>query len=155
MKDKTLNLDSNLSSVFGVDAVKLPSVVYDVEEVETKNLPVVEEGQAFDVDDEFEDIRNSMKRISVIGHDMLEEISAVARESEDHKAYDTAAMVLARVTEVELSRLEAYNKRNKAKGIDTTKKTQSNPTINQTNNTVFVGTTAQLFDQMNEPKDVN
>lgn len=131
--------------------------MFDIELEEEKPKEEIQElaleGEKIDLD--FEKTRKNLEELLETGKEALSFAMAVAKQSDDPKAYQVVSNMMAQISDINEQLLELHLKHQKHKNNDywkkNSQKTESNqiPTINDsakqiTNNAIFVGTPAEL-----------
>lgn len=86
--------------------------------------------------EDFDLVRNSLRDLLTKSNAVLDQISDISKDSESPRAYEVTANLIKTISDVSKDLMELHNKRVKKT------KDQSATTIN--NNTLYVGTTAEL-----------
>ena len=125
------NVDENLS-----DALSLPKPEPKQEIIQAEvKVAKVNRSEA---DRDYSEVRENLKRIIEKSEEAIESILEVAVESQSPRAYEVVAQLIS-------SSLEANNKlMHLHKQIKDIKKEEPGKTTNVTNNSIFVGNTADL-----------
>ena len=139
----------------------------DKQPQEEKRVTIIPEEESIsDARKDYRAVRGRLHQIAETGHQALEGILQVAEETEHPRAYEVVAQLVKSLTENTKQIMELHHdtedleeKKNKKK--QTTGQVKSDDTTqekNVTNNSIFVGSTAELqdmLDQMNSKrKDV-
>jgi hypothetical protein len=127
------NVDDNLS-----DALNLPkSEPEPKQEVVRREVKSIKTDRT-EADRDYTEVRDNLKRIIEKSEEALETLLEVATESQNPRAYEVVAQLIA-------SSLEANNKLiHLHKQIKDIKKQEPGKTTTVTNNSIFVGNTADL-----------
>ena len=102
-----------------------------------------------DVIEDFENARNTHHELMAKGQEMVEDMLAIARESEKARDFEVAANLLKSLLDANKTILDLHNQTKQIIGTPETKKENNSKTIN---NTVFVGSTAELSKFMTDFK---
>jgi hypothetical protein len=132
---KSLN---KINDVFGVDTeVSLPNVT---------PLPIDYNPSALDQEDDFQLARQTLRGVLAKSEDVITELIHISKNSEHPRAFEVAGQLIKAQSEVakELMGLHRQKK-------DIEKVTQK--TINQQNNILFAGSTADLMKLINGDKN--
>lgn len=129
------DVDDNLSNALNLpEPAKEAQVVPSVREPKEIEARVVKP----DADRDYAEVRQNLKRIIEKSEEAVESILEVAVESQNPRAYEVVAQLLA-------ASLEANNKlMHLHKQIKDINKEEPGKTTNVTNNSIFVGNTADL-----------
>ncbi len=127
------NVDENLSDALNLpkpESAKEPTTI----QTEVKSVKV----NRVDADRDYSEVRDNLKRIIEKSEEAIENILEVAVESQNPRAYEVVAQLIS-------ASLEANNKlMHLHKQIKDIKKEEPGKTTNVTNNSIFVGNTADL-----------
>jgi len=117
----------------------------DSKELETKrkNLPQVIDNLSHEETD-YMLVRRNMKDLISIGEDAIDGIVRVATEGDAPRAYEVAAQMIKTVSEMNQDLIDLHNK------MKDLKKEETN--ISTTNNSIYVGSTRDLLDLVNESR---
>jgi hypothetical protein len=127
------NVDENLSNALNLPTPE-PTPKQEIVQAEVKSVKV----NRTDADRDYSEVRENLKRIIEKSEEAIETILEVAVESQSPRAYEVVAQLIA-------SSLEANNKlMHLHKQIKDIKKEEPGKTTNVTNNSIFVGNTADL-----------
>jgi hypothetical protein len=142
-------IDDNLS-----DLLNIPTLVPDVVE----NTPIVTEKKTVEVSDklnkdlmkDYEDSRDRLKEIVSKGTSAIDDILAIARESEHPRAFEVAATLIKNVTDANEKLLGMQKQMKELTGV-----AKSN-NLNVGKAAIFVGSTAELSKMIrNEVKTID
>lgn len=127
------DVDENLSNALNLPTPE-PQPKQEVVRAEVKSVKV----NRTDADRDYSEVRENLKRIIEKSEEAIETILEVAVESQSPRAYEVVAQLIA-------SSLEANNKlMHLHKQIKDIKREEPGKTTNVTNNSIFVGNTADL-----------
>lgn len=127
------DVDENLSNALNLPTPE-PQAKQEVVRAEVKSVKV----NRTDADRDYSEVRENLKRIIEKSEEAIETILEVAVESQSPRAYEVVAQLIA-------SSLEANNKlMHLHKQIKDIKREEPGKTTNVTNNSIFVGNTADL-----------
>ena len=129
-KEKTKALESNLKQTL-VD----------------NNLPVPPADAAKDLEDDFQEARDILKRTAEYSEEAVKGILHIARNSDQPRAYEVAGQLIKTLQDNAKDMLDVQDKAKKVKGEDATPKSAS-----VTNNNLFVGSTKDLLRAINAEK---
>lgn len=131
------DVDDNLSNALNLpDPPKPPQPVEEQPVVEPKSIEARQVKP--DSERDYAEVRQNLKRIIEKSEEAVESILEVAVESQNPRAYEVVAQLLA-------ASLEANNKlMHLHRQIKDIKKDEPGKTTNVTNNSIFVGNTADL-----------
>ena len=127
------DVDENLS-----DALNLPKPEPEpTQEIVKREVKTINTGRT-EADRDYTEVRDNLKRIIEKSEEAIENILEVAVESQNPRAYEVVAQLIS-------SALEANNKlMHLHKQIKDIKKQEPDKTTTVTNNSIFVGNTADL-----------
>jgi hypothetical protein len=92
------------------------------------------------IDDDYEYARNNLKGLIESGKLAMENIVFLAKEGESPRAYEVVGQLIKTLADTNKDLLDLGKKAREAKGKDTTQQSQNIVT----NNSLFVGSTAEL-----------
>ena len=124
-------LNENLSDIFDIEPIEIEK------KVENKPLMVVETGDAVINDTEF--ARKNIKQMIDTGNKSLEQLAAIADQSEHPRAFEVYGTLLKNVVDAN-KELLAVQKQMR----DMNKKEQAAGSTNIGNAAIFVGSTSEL-----------
>jgi hypothetical protein len=140
-------LNDNLTEIFNLDEKPIESNVVSVEYKES-TLPIIKEDSTEQKDKDFEQVRINMYELLNQGTELLEDAIHIARESEQPKSFEVAATIMKQLTEMNSQILSLHQRRQSIEDSVSRRKDIAQPTNvpspTVTNNTMFVGTTADL-----------
>lgn len=131
-----MNINKNLSKLFNVSELK--------NDTGNKNLV----GGTFDSESfqkDYELVRSNLKDLIGNGNAALESALKVATESDSPRAYEVVAILLKTMADLNNNVLDVHKKAKDTTAVPATK-------INQTNNSVFVGSTKDLQNLLNKER---
>jgi phosphohistidine swiveling domain-containing protein len=134
---KTVN--EKLSDALETDFIENPKEL----ETKTKKLPQVIDNLSHEETD-YMLVRRNMKDLISIGEDAIDGIVRVATEGDAPRAYEVAAQMIKTVSEMNQDLIDLHNK------MKDLKKEETN--ISTTNNSIYVGSTRDLLDLVNESR---
>lgn len=152
-------ISKNLEDVFDIDesefesgsTKKLPKTT---EEPSVPAVPMSED-EAQELVDDFNLARSSLRSALTNATDLIEDSIQLAKELDKPSAYDAAANLFRTISDLSKDLIEIHNKRAVRKGQIAPETGGDNTTVN---NAMFVGTTSDLMDLLNnhkKEKDVN
>lgn len=116
--------------------------------------PTAAHSDVFDhADDDFEEARETIDELLEQGLDALKEFRQIASQSQHPRAFEVFSTMLKTMQDLSVAKLDAAEKRRKAKGMDKKGASEGNENVggNKTvNNTVFIGSTAALAKYLDE-----
>lgn len=131
-----MNINKNLSKLFNVNELKT--------EATNKNLNGgTYDAQLFQKD--YESVRSNLKNLIENGNFALESALKVATESDAPRAYEVVAILLKTMADLNNNVLDVHKKVKDTTASPATK-------VNQTNNSVFVGSTKDLQNFLNKER---
>lgn len=138
------NIDINIANSLGIEPTK--SEVIEGEIVPVKTVSVEKDYQPKDADSDYSEVRRNLKCIIEKSQEAIEGIIELAQDSQQPRAYEVVAQLIN-------SSLEANNKlidlHRRMKDI---KKEEVGKTTNVTNNSIYVGSTADLQKMIREQR---
>ena len=130
------DIDMNIANSLGIDPPQPTNEIVPV--VEAKILDSTKTYETKDADSDYTEVRRNLKCIIEKSQEAIEGIIELAQDSQQPRAYEVVAQLIQ-------SSLEANNKlmdlHRRMKDI---KKQEPGKTTNVTNNSIYVGSTAEL-----------
>jgi len=127
------NVDENLSDALNLPKPE-PEPKQEIIQTEVKTARI----SRTDAERDYTEVRDNLKRIIEKSEEAVENLLEVAAESQEPRAYEVVAQLIS-------SALEANNKlMHLHKQIKDIKREEPGKTTNVTNNSIFVGNTADL-----------
>ena len=123
-KDKTKALESNLKQT-----------------QEENNLPVAPADAKKDLEDDFQEARDILKRTAEYSEEAIKGILHIARNSDQPRAYEVAGQLIKSLQDNANAMMDVQDKAKKVKGEEV----KSNTTSGVTNINMFVGSTKDLL----------
>lgn len=123
-KDKTKALESNLKQTR-----------------EDNNLPVPAADTSKDLEDDFQEARDILKRTAEYSEEAIKGMLHIARNSDQPRAYEVAGQLIKALQDNANAMMDVQDKAKKVKGEEV----KSNKTSGVTNNNMFVGSTKDLL----------
>ena len=123
-KDKTKALESNLKQTR-----------------EENNLPVPLANAEQDLEDDFQEARDILKRTAEYSEEAIKGMLHIARNSDQPRAYEVAGQLIKALQDNANAMMDVQDKAKKVKGEEA----KSNTTSGVTNNNMFVGSTKDLL----------
>lgn len=134
------NIDMNIASTLGIEPTKEVTDIAPVKEVSVGDY------NSKDADRDYEEVRRNLKCIIEKSQEAIEGISELAQDSQQPRAYEVMAQLIQ-------SSLEANNRlmdiHRRMKDI---KREEKGKTTNVTNNSIYVGSTADLQKMIREQR---
>lgn len=130
----------------------------DIVHVETANEPkdIVESPQKDDnLEEDFDEIRRSLRRIATRAEEEFEKSSGLAEEMESPRGYEVTGGLLKVALDANLERLSIHEKKRKILEEKSKNTAGNNANITVEGNAVFTGTTADLQKMIEEEKNKN
>jgi len=115
---------------------------------EKNNLPVPPNDAEKDLEDDFQEAREMLKRTAQYSEEAVKGILHIAKNSDHPRAYEVAGQLIKTMQENAKDMLDVQEKKSK---VDAESKT-TKPSSGVTNNNLFVGSTKDLLRALN--KDV-
>jgi len=130
-------VDDKLNTFLNIFPSSNSETVIDVVATE----PVKEKSkEESDIDDDYEYARNNLKGLIESGKSAMENIVFLAKEGESPRAYEVVGQLIKTLADTNKDLLDLSKKAREAKGKDNTQQSQNIVT----NNSLFVGSTAEL-----------
>lgn len=142
-----MKIDKNLSEIFDMDTESNCTDV-DIIDIDGSVIANNSGSEAEKIDADFNKTRNNLYNLLEQGQDALQVALDLAKGSENPKAFDAFAKLLAEVRALNSELLETHSKRQKVTGQGTPEQ----PGQVTNNNAIFVGTTTELKKML---KDIN
>ena len=130
-----------LNDVFGTD----PSEIQKVE----SDKPSLKKSETEDVKQDYETTRAQLHNLVMKGQEAVDGILDVARASDHPRAYEVAGQLIKNVGDVADKLIDLQKK---MKELDAEEKKTGPSTVN---NTMFVGSTAELQKMLKKQKEIN
>ena len=132
----TVNIDDKLNDVLDIPASAY-KVVEEGKEILQQADVIIESADA--VDDDFEYARKNLRDVIERGQEAISGIMMIAREGESPRAYEVISQLINTIASANKDLLDLSKK---YKDINSEVKNEN--TTNVTNNSLFVGSTAEL-----------
>lgn len=132
MQDK--NIFKSLDKTFGTDPTILPSIVQKEETM---------------IDDDFDQARLALKQMIAKGQSAVEDISNIAKQSDNPRAYEVTGELIKTVAETAKDLLQLQKQK---KELEMVKKEEPKQ-IGTQNNIVFTGSTNDLLKLLNKENE--
>jgi hypothetical protein len=135
------NIDMNIAKTLGIEPTEEPgeSMIVRAVEVVTPYSPT-------DADNDYDEVRRNLKCIIEKSQEAIEGISELAQDSQQPRAYEVMAQLIQ-------SSLEANNRlMDIHRRMKDLKKEEKGKTTNVTNNSIYVGSTADLQKMIREQR---
>ena len=126
-----MKIDDNLSKVFDLDEIK-------EENLETKEGEIVA-ASATAVQDDYDATRKNLHILLMQGQDALVNALEVAKQSEHPRAFEVVGNLVKQLADVNQQLMDLHKQKQQ---IDNPKGSKSEKNV--TNNSIFVGSTAEL-----------
>jgi hypothetical protein len=138
--DKTLKLDSALSSAFNV----VPSISDASLKSQIISDTVIPEDSSMEAD--AEQVRSTLYNLLKEGEEAFGDLKRIAVAEESPRSFEVLNGMLSNLSDIAVKLLEVHERKQKMKKVSASQDAApvNNGTVN--NNTVFVGTTADLHD---------
>jgi hypothetical protein len=130
-------VDDKLNTFLNIFPSSNSETVIDVVATESVKEKSKEES---DIDDDYEYARNNLKGLIESGKSAMENIVFLAKEGESPRAYEVVGQLIKTLADTNKDLLDLGKKAREAKGKDNTQQSQNIVT----NNSLFVGSTAEL-----------
>ena len=133
-----------MSNAFDVEYVEsTPEETRIVKRVET--LPVSKEKMEKDLSRDYSEVRTNLKDLIKIGENAVDGILNVASDTDLPRAYEVAGQMIKNLAEMNKDLIELHNKMKTIKKEDVT-------VNNNTTNSIYVGSTSDLQDLINQSR---
>ncbi len=133
-----------LSNAFDVEYVEsTPEEARIVKRVET--LPVSKEKMEKDLSRDYSEVRTNLKDLIKIGENAVDGILNVASDTDLPRAYEVAGQMIKNLAEMNKDLIDLHNKMKTIKKEDVT-------VNNNTTNSIYVGSTSDLQDLINQSR---
>jgi len=129
-----MNIDDKLSQVFDIEPI-IKSEVITQQDIDTPKNDKLES--------DYETTRANLHALLIQGQDALNHALEVAKASEHPRAFEVVGGLMKHVADINTQLLDLHKKKQSIEAPD--KKTQST-----TNNSIFVGSTADLSKMLND-----
>jgi hypothetical protein len=132
-------VDDKLNTFLNIFPSSNSETVIDVVATEPEQ-PKEKSKEETNIDDDYEYARNNLKGLIENGKSAMENIIFLAKEGESPRAYEVVGQLIKTLADTNKDLLDLVKKAREAKGKDTTQQSQNIVT----NNSLFVGSTAEL-----------
>jgi hypothetical protein len=134
-------VDMNIAKTLGIDVTPEETAIVPI-----KTIPVDGEYVVSDADKDYKEVRINLKCIIEKSQEAIEGIIELAQESQQPRAYEVIAQLIQ-------SSLEANNKlMDLHRRMKEIKKQEQTKTTSVTNNSIYVGSTAELQKMIREQR---
>ncbi len=137
-----------LAEVLGIDDHK----ELIVPKKQSQELEPVHENNA-DVEADYKLSRDTLKKLIATGNQAVVTLADLADASQQARVYEVLATLIKTVGETTNSLYDIHKKTRELKGVSGEKKTLESPEGINIDKAVFLGTTAELLDQLKGKKD--
>lgn len=129
-----MSMDDTLSKTFGIDPMKLEGEIIPAEvTIEAKSITDNEK-----IDSDYNTSRDNLHSLLETGKQALETALTVAKQSEHPRAFEVVGNLMKQLADINQQLLDVHQQKKK---LEEPSKTS---TKNTTNNSIFVGSTAEL-----------
>jgi hypothetical protein len=136
-------VDMNIAKTLGIDVTPEETAIVPI-----KTIPIDGEYVVSDADKDYKEVRINLKCIIEKSQEAIEGIIELAQESQQPRAYEVIAQLIQ-------SSLEANNKlMDLHRRMKEIKKQEQTKTTSVTNNSIYVGSTADLQKMIREQRKV-
>jgi len=132
-------VDDKLNTFLNIFPSSNSETVIDVVATEPEQTKEKSKEEA-NIDDDYEYARNNLKGLIESGKSAMENIVFLAKEGESPRAYEVVGQLIKTLADTNKDLLDLGKKAREAKGKDTAQQSQNIVT----NNSLFVGSTAEL-----------
>lgn len=132
-------VDDKLNTFLNIFPSNNSETVIDVVATEP-DQPKEKSKEESNIDDDYEYARNNLKGLIENGKSAMENIIFLAKEGESPRAYEVVGQLIKTLADTNKDLLDLGKKAREAKGKDATQQSQNIVT----NNSLFVGSTAEL-----------
>ena len=136
-------MNENLSEIFDVEPIQIEEVTKTTEIVNIEEIPT---DKTVEIDAEV--ARRNLKTILDKGNNAIEELAAVARDSQHPRAYEVLAGMMKNLADINKDLLEIQKRKQDLTGT----KPSASKDVN-IDKAVFVGSTAELMKLIKNNKD--
>lgn len=142
--------NDKLSQIFDVPTVKAEIITKDGEIVPYEEKKEIKSKNDAQVEKDFDKVRDNLHEIIRQGTESLYHAIEVAKQSEHPRAFEVVGNLMKQLSDINVQILDVHKKK---QGILENKdEQQSGTTKNVTNNSIFVGTTNELLNMINDMK---
>ncbi len=120
----------------------------EIEVVKPKDSSLTKEKSKEDADKDYRSVRCNLHSIISKGNEAIDGILEVAQEGDQPRAYEVAAQMIKTVADANKDLIDLHKKMKELKKEDITHK-------NTTNNSIYVGSTKELQDLMNQTRSAS
>ena len=137
-------MDEKLSDIFNIEPTIIES---EAVEIKDEILPVVKKPsptvskEVLNVQDDYEYARNNLKGLIENGKSVIENIMYLAKEGESPRAYEVAGQLIKTIADTNKDLLDLSKK---VKDVKKDEEKSKEHGVTNVNNTLFVGSTAEL-----------
>jgi len=126
-------INEKLSEIFDIEPTSL-----EEPKVQTKDIVEMQSDNPIETDTEL--ARESIKELIVKGHQAVDELAIIARDSQHPRAYEVMAGLIKNMSDMNKDLLELQKRKKDLIGVSDNKAGDVN-----VNNALFVGSTAELM----------
>ena len=139
-----MKIDENLSELFDIEPTEEPKGEVQIID---KDGSVIDKDST-KIEDDYDLARENLQRLLVIGTDALENALSVAKQSDHPRAYEVVGSLVKQLADVNQQLMDVHQQKKK---LDETGK-ETNKPASVSNNSIFVGSTAELTKMIKELK---
>ena len=133
-----MNTDESLSKIFDMEPMK-----QDVITIEPSNVQVIEASSKIESD--YDKTRDNLNELLLKGKEALETALTVAKQSEHPRAFEVVGNLIKQLADVNQQLMDIHQQKKK---LEEPTKGQLSKQV--TNNSIFVGSTAELSKMINK-----
>ena len=134
-----MKIDDSLSEVF--DTPLITKTEGEVIDATTGEIVVTGEHK---IEDDYDVARNNLRELLTTGQEALMQALEVAKQSEHPRAFEVVGNLMKNLSDINHQLLDLHTKRQELKEIQTAPKNGKGAPPSVTNNSIFVGSTAEL-----------
>lgn len=141
-----MNNDKKLSEILDLEDTQAPIEIKQEQKIiSTPEIKSIKRLKKDLVRDDFNQARSNMKDLINTGFEAIDGMMKVAEASDSPRAYEVVSILLKTMTEMNSELVSLHEKANKAEP-------QSTKVQNTTNNSIFVGSTKDLQNLINQSR---
>lgn len=142
--------NDKLSQVFDIPPMKTEIIAKDGEVIPYEEPKQEKTKSDIQVEKDFDKIRDNLHEIIRQGTESLYHAIEVAKQSEHPRAFEVVGNLMKQLSDINVQILDVHKKKQTI--IEKKDEESSGTTKNVTNNSIFVGTTNELLNMINDMK---
>lgn len=142
--------NDKLSQIFDVPTVKTEIISREGEVIPYNEEPKPKSKEDQQVEKDFDKIRDNLHEIIRQGTESLYHAIEVAKQSEHPRAFEVVGNLMKQLSDINVQILDVHKKKQTI--IEKKDEESGGATKNVTNNSIFVGTTNELLNMINDMK---